>query len=209
MVVGSMAGRGVSNGAPPKISENAPFVANMAWGASRTAGTHACLPQHLASTIVGSAKPAVARSVEDDAAGRRLLVGRWLLLERECRQKHRHEHRQKRCSVQAWLDHFFSLTGSNLQFRVLRQVMPTDTPRILLVDDEESVQKLLSYPLRSDGYEVVAATDGQEALDRFDEGQFDLVMLDVMLPRVDGFDVCRKLRARSAVPISRSDAPNP
>jgi DNA-binding response OmpR family regulator len=79
--------------------------------------------------------------------------------------------------------------------------MPTDTPRILLVDDEESVQKLLSYPLRSDGYEVVAAADGQEALDRFDEGTFDLVVLDVMLPRVDGFDVCRMLRARSAVPI--------
>jgi DNA-binding response OmpR family regulator len=79
--------------------------------------------------------------------------------------------------------------------------MPTDTPRILLVDDEESVQKLLSYPLRSDGYEVVAAADGQEALDRFDEGTFDLVVLDVMLPRVDGFDVCRQLRARSAVPI--------
>jgi DNA-binding response OmpR family regulator len=79
--------------------------------------------------------------------------------------------------------------------------MPTDTPRILLVDDEESVQKLLSYPLRNDGYEVVAAGDGQEALDRFDEGTFDLVVLDVMLPRVDGFDVCRKLRARSAVPI--------
>ena len=79
--------------------------------------------------------------------------------------------------------------------------MPTDTPRILLVDDEESVQQLLSYPLRSDGYEVVAANDGQEALDRFDEGTFDLVVLDVMLPRVDGFDVCRKLRARSAVPI--------
>ena len=79
--------------------------------------------------------------------------------------------------------------------------MPTDTPRILLVDDEESLQKLLSYPLRSDGYDVVAAADGQEALDRFDEGSFDLVVLDVMLPRVDGFDVCRKLRARSAVPI--------
>jgi DNA-binding response OmpR family regulator len=79
--------------------------------------------------------------------------------------------------------------------------MPTDTQRILLVDDEESVQKLLSYPLRSDGYEVVSAADGQEALDRFDEGTFDLVVLDVMLPRVDGFDVCRKLRARSAVPI--------
>jgi DNA-binding response OmpR family regulator len=79
--------------------------------------------------------------------------------------------------------------------------MPTDTPRILLVDDEDSVQQLLSYPLRSDGYEVISAADGQEALERFDEGIFDLVVLDVMLPKVDGFDVCRKLRARSAVPI--------
>ncbi len=79
--------------------------------------------------------------------------------------------------------------------------MPTDTPRILLVDDEESLQKLLSYPLRSDGYEVVGAADGQEALDRFDEGQFDLVVLDVMLPGISGLDVCRTLRAESDVPI--------
>jgi two-component system, OmpR family, response regulator len=80
-----------------------------------------------------------------------------------------------------------------------------DSATILLVDDEESVQKLLSYPLRSDGYEVVAAADGQEALERFEEGTFDLVVLDVMLPRVDGFDVCRKLRARSAVLTAKAE----
>ena len=74
-------------------------------------------------------------------------------------------------------------------------------PRILLVDDEHSVQKLLSYPLRKEGYEVVSALDGREALDRVRDGSFDLVVLDVMLPKVDGFDVCRQIRARSTVPI--------
>jgi DNA-binding response OmpR family regulator len=73
--------------------------------------------------------------------------------------------------------------------------------RILLVDDEQSIQTLLSYPLRRDGYEVVQATDGREALDRFDEQTFDLVVLDVMLPRIDGLEVCRRLRSRSSVPI--------
>jgi DNA-binding response OmpR family regulator len=73
--------------------------------------------------------------------------------------------------------------------------------RILLVDDEQSIQTLLSYPLRKDGYEVVQASDGQEALDRFAEQPFDLVVLDVMMPRLDGLEVCRRLRADSAVPI--------
>ena len=73
--------------------------------------------------------------------------------------------------------------------------------RILLVDDEQSIQTLLSYPLRKDGYEVVHASDGQEALDRFAEQSFDLVVLDVMMPRLDGLEVCRRLRADSAVPI--------
>jgi DNA-binding response OmpR family regulator len=73
--------------------------------------------------------------------------------------------------------------------------------RILLVDDEQAIQKLLAYPLQRDGYEVVAARDGREALDRFSEQRFDLVVLDLMLPSVDGIEVCRRLRARSQVPI--------
>ena len=73
--------------------------------------------------------------------------------------------------------------------------------RILLVDDEQAVQTLLTYPLRKEGYEVVEAMDGQEALDRFSEQRFDLVVLDIMLPKLDGIEVCRRLRTRSQVPI--------
>ena len=79
--------------------------------------------------------------------------------------------------------------------------MTATTPRILLVDDEQAVQTLLAYPLRKEGYDVVPALDGVEALDRLRLGSFDLVVLDVMLPRLDGFDVCRQIRARSTVPI--------
>jgi DNA-binding response OmpR family regulator len=63
------------------------------------------------------------------------------------------------------------------------------------------VQKLLAFPLRKEGYDVVSALDGREALNRLREDDFDLVVLDVMLPKVDGFDVCRQIRARSTVPI--------
>jgi DNA-binding response OmpR family regulator len=73
--------------------------------------------------------------------------------------------------------------------------------RILLVDDEQSIQTLLSYPLRRDGYEVVQATDGRQALERFEEQPFDLVVLDLMLPKLDGLEVCRRLRTHSSVPI--------
>jgi DNA-binding response OmpR family regulator len=79
--------------------------------------------------------------------------------------------------------------------------MAQQAPRILLVDDEQSVQKLLAFPLRKDGYEVVAVSDGREALDRLRDDSFDLVVLDLMLPKVDGFEVCRQVRATSSVPI--------
>ncbi|MEX2107869.1 MAG: response regulator transcription factor [Solirubrobacterales bacterium] len=79
--------------------------------------------------------------------------------------------------------------------------MSEGSTRILLVDDEQSVQTLLSYPLRKDGYHVTSALDGPEALKRFTEGRFDLVILDLMLPKLDGVEVCRQLRRHSQVPI--------
>jgi DNA-binding response OmpR family regulator len=74
-------------------------------------------------------------------------------------------------------------------------------PRILLVDDEQAILTLLSYPLGQDGYEVVRAADGVEALARFGESEFDLVVLDVTMPHIDGLEVCRRMRASSPVPI--------
>jgi DNA-binding response OmpR family regulator len=79
--------------------------------------------------------------------------------------------------------------------------MPNGSARILLVDDEQSVQTLLSYPLRKDGYHVTSAHDGREALRRFEEARFDLVILDLMLPKMDGVEVCRQMRSHSQVPI--------
>jgi DNA-binding response OmpR family regulator len=70
-----------------------------------------------------------------------------------------------------------------------------------LVDDEQAIQTLLTYPLRKDGYEVVSARDGREALERFGAERFDLVVLDLMLPKIDGIEVCRRLRSRSQIPI--------
>jgi DNA-binding response OmpR family regulator len=79
--------------------------------------------------------------------------------------------------------------------------MASNTARILLADDEQAIQTMLSYPLQKEGYDVVRASDGEEALARFAEQPFDLVVLDVMMPRIDGLEVCRRLRATSSVPI--------
>lgn len=79
--------------------------------------------------------------------------------------------------------------------------MAEGSARILLVDDEQAIQTLLAYPLRREGYEIVPASDGREALDRFTEQRFDLVVLDIMLPKLDGIEVCRRMRSRSQVPI--------
>jgi DNA-binding response OmpR family regulator len=79
--------------------------------------------------------------------------------------------------------------------------MAERSPRILLVDDERAIQTLLSYPLQKDGFEVVCASDGREALTRFGEGSWDLIVLDVMMPKLDGLEVCRRVRAKSTVPI--------
>jgi len=76
-----------------------------------------------------------------------------------------------------------------------------DAATILLVDDEDSVQKLLTYPLERDGFRVVVAQDGEEALQRFAEEPIDLVVLDLMLPKLDGLEVCKRLRTDSTVPI--------
>ena len=73
--------------------------------------------------------------------------------------------------------------------------------KILLVDDEPTMLKGLKFYLEQDGYEILTAQDGEEALNVFAENEVDLVLLDVMLPKIDGIQVCQRIREQSNVPI--------
>ncbi|HHT15075.1 MAG TPA: response regulator transcription factor [Clostridiales bacterium] len=73
--------------------------------------------------------------------------------------------------------------------------------KILLVDDEPIIIKGLKYTLEQDGYETIVAYDGEEALEAFKRHQVDLILLDVMLPKIDGITVCQRIREQSNVPI--------
>jgi two-component system response regulator MtrA len=73
--------------------------------------------------------------------------------------------------------------------------------RALVVEDDASLREILDLVLTSIGMEVVTAADGADAVERFGEGAFDLVVLDLMLPKVDGYEVCREIRRSSTVPI--------
>jgi two-component system response regulator RegX3 len=84
-----------------------------------------------------------------------------------------------------------------------------DPPTILVVDDEQSYRDALAVALRREGFLVEVAADGMEALERFDAARPSLVLLDVMLPRMSGVDVCRELRARGTrIPIVMVTARN-
>lgn len=79
--------------------------------------------------------------------------------------------------------------------------MSRTTPRVMVVEDEEAFIEALEVGLAREGFDVVVARDGAEALSRFDEWAPDIMLLDVMLPKVSGTDVCRELRKKSQVPI--------
>src|SRR5688500_14564815 len=73
--------------------------------------------------------------------------------------------------------------------------------RILVVDDDEALAEMIGIVLRNDGFEPVSCADGGQALDIFRSSKPDLVLLDLMLPGVDGIEVCRQIRGESDVPI--------
>ncbi len=81
-------------------------------------------------------------------------------------------------------------------------------PTILVVDDEQSYRDALAVALEREGFDVVLAADGAAAIERFDATHPQLVLLDVMLPKVSGIDVCREIRTRSRVPIIMVTARN-
>ncbi|MGV2485520.1 UNVERIFIED_CONTAM: response regulator transcription factor, partial [Bacillus mycoides] len=80
---------------------------------------------------------------------------------------------------------------------------------VLLVEDERRLREIVSDYFRNEGFEVIEAEDGKKALELFAEHTIDLIMLDIMLPEIDGWSVCRRIRKESAVPIimltARSD----
>lgn len=74
-------------------------------------------------------------------------------------------------------------------------------PRILIADDEEHIRDVVQYALQRDGYEVIAAANGREALERLGRGDIDLIVLDVLMPELDGLSLCRMIREQGDLPI--------
>ena len=73
--------------------------------------------------------------------------------------------------------------------------------KILVVDDEASIVTMLAYNLKKEGYDVVTAEDGEVALEKFEREKPDLLLLDIMMPKIDGYEVCRTIRKNSNIPI--------
>ena len=76
-----------------------------------------------------------------------------------------------------------------------------NTPKILIVDDEENICELVRLYIEKEGFDAIIANDGQEAVAKFNKEKPDLILLDIMLPIKDGWQVCREIRAQSKVPI--------
>lgn len=73
--------------------------------------------------------------------------------------------------------------------------------KILIIEDEPAIQNILAEPLRAEGYEVTAASDGLEGFQQFHARSFDLILLDIMLPKIDGYTLCEMIRQESNIPI--------
>ena len=95
----------------------------------------------------------------------------------------------------------YNVLRNAMRSRAVRKEWESVAKRILLVDDEPLMIKGLKYTLEQDGYETVSAYDGEEALKVFSEHAFDMVLLDVMLPKMDGIQVCQRIRETSDIPI--------
>ena len=73
--------------------------------------------------------------------------------------------------------------------------------RVLVVDDEKNIVKGIRFSLEQEGFEVTSAYDGEEALNQAKQNEFDIILLDLMLPKLSGLDVCQQIREFSGVPI--------
>ena len=75
------------------------------------------------------------------------------------------------------------------------------TSKILIVDDEQSIGDIISYNLQKEGFEVENAYDGLQCLEKLEQKEFDLVLLDVMMPKLDGFQTLKRIRKDSRIPV--------
>ncbi|GAA0738926.1 response regulator transcription factor [Clostridium oceanicum] len=80
--------------------------------------------------------------------------------------------------------------------------------KILLVEDEESIRDILSYSLKKEGYYVIEAPSGEDGINKFEENDIDLIILDLMLPGISGFEVCKTINSKYKVPIIMLTAKN-
>lgn len=92
-------------------------------------------------------------------------------------------------------------TSSQQMEDAFLRLQPGKGLNVLIAEDEKVMRTLLKHAMQSMGFTVVEATDGQEALAKFAEQRFNLVMLDVLMPVIDGFKACKEIRKRSNVPI--------
>jgi len=76
-----------------------------------------------------------------------------------------------------------------------------DTKKILIIEDEKSISDIVKFNLTKEGFETDTAFDGNEGLEKALAGDYDLILLDVMLPAIDGFEICKLIREKSAVPV--------
>ena len=79
--------------------------------------------------------------------------------------------------------------------------MPDTAPRILVVDDEPSITEFVGYALRKEGFSVDVVGNGEDALAQAGRSRYDLFVLDIMLPGIDGYELCRRLRSRTTAPV--------
>lgn len=79
--------------------------------------------------------------------------------------------------------------------------MDNSSTRILIVDDEPSITEFVSYAMQKEGYTTEVASNGEEALEKIESQHFDLFILDIMLPGIDGYELCRRIRAKLTTPI--------
>lgn len=79
--------------------------------------------------------------------------------------------------------------------------MDNSPARILIVDDEPSITEFVSYAMQKEGYRTEVASNGEDALEKIENEHFDLFILDIMLPGIDGYELCRRIRAKTSTPI--------